>query len=331
MNETATPRASATPQTPAAGGDLDARLATAGGILRRASGDRLRTNVALAPLTSFRLGGPAALYLEADAEADLGAAAEAVGAAAIPWLVLGKGSNVLISDRGFPGLVIRLGKGYRWASADGILIRAGASMPLPALAGTTLANALTGLEFGVAIPASLGGAVRMNAGAHRRCMQDVLQEIDLYSIPGGGPSILAAADAGFSYRRSTLPDGSIVVGATMLLEAGDRDAIRAEMDAARSWRRATQPLAEANCGSVFKNPPGDHAARLVDAAGGKGMTVGGAVVSDKHANFIVARPGATAMDVHLLIERVSALVQERFGVRLEPEVKLVGDFDLASG
>jgi UDP-N-acetylmuramate dehydrogenase len=162
-------------------------------------------------------------------------------------------------------------------------------------------------------------------------MEEVLHEIHLYSITEGAPLVLPVSDAGFGYRRSALPPGSIVVGATIQLRPGEPGDIRREMEAARSWRRATQPLAEPNCGSVFKNPSEDHAARLVEAAGAKGMAVGGAVISEKHANFIVARPGATAADVYRLIEQVSALVRERFGVQLEPEVQRVGDFDMASG
>jgi UDP-N-acetylmuramate dehydrogenase len=194
-----------------------------------------------------------------------------------------------------------------------------------------LSHSLAGLEFGVAIPASLGGAVRMNAGAHTHSMEEVLHDIHVYSISEAARSVLAVSDAAFGYRRSGLPRGSIVVGATIQLRPAEPGDIRREMEAARSWRRATQPLAEPNCGSVFKNPPRDHAARLVEAAGGKGMAVGGAVVSEKHANFIVARPGATAVDVYRLIEQVSALVREHFGIQLEPEVQRVGDFDMASG
>jgi UDP-N-acetylmuramate dehydrogenase len=320
-----TDRAGPTTERPTAG------LETAERILRTACAPRVWASFALAPLTSFRLGGPAALYLEADGETDLAAVAEAVHATGIPWIVLGKGSNVLVSDRGFPGLVIRLGRGYRWTGRDGATLRAGGSMPLPALSGVALSHSLAGLEFGVAIPASLGGSVRMNAGAHGHSMSEVLRDVEVYSIPGAERVVLPAAVAGFAYRRSALPEGSIVVGATVSLRPGERDAIRSEMDAARAWRRATQPLAEPNCGSVFTNPPDDHAARLVEAAGGKGLAVGGAVVSDKHANFIVARPGATASDVYRLIEQVSALVKERSGVQLEREVQLVGDFDVAPG
>jgi UDP-N-acetylmuramate dehydrogenase len=299
-------------------------------ILRTAYGPRLRLAFPLAPLTSFRLGGPAALYVEAESDADLAAVAEALDSTGIPWTVIGKGSNLLVSDRGFSGLVLRLGKGFRWAARNGEELRAGGSMPLPAMSGVALTHSLSGLEFGVAIPASLGGAVRMNAGAHHHSMDEVLRSIDVYSIPQAMRSVLAADEADFAYRHSSLPEGSIVVGATVRLRAGRQEDIRREMEAARSWRRATQPLAEPNCGSVFKNPPGDHAARLVEAAGAKALSVGGASVSEKHANFIVARSGATAEDVHRLIGMVQNVVEQRFGVNLETEVQRVGDFDLAS-
>ena len=302
-------------------------LREAEAMLRAACGPRLRTSFPLAPLTTFRIGGPAALYLEAESDADLMAASLAVQATGLPWVVIGKGSNVLVSDEGFAGLVIRLGKGYRWAARDGLRLHAGGAMPLPALSGVALAHGLAGLEFGVAIPASLGGAVRMNAGAHGHSMHEVLDGIDLYSVPSNAPLRITVGEAGFSYRRSTLPQGTIVVGATVLLHPGHRDSIRKGMDAARNWRRATQPLAEPNCGSVFKNPTDDHAARLVEAVGGKNLSVGGAAVAQKHANFIVAKPGARASDVRQLIQLLQQKVQRQFDIDLEPEVQLVGDFE----
>jgi UDP-N-acetylmuramate dehydrogenase len=203
-------------------------------------------------------------------------------------------------------------------------------MPVPALAGVALAHSLSGLEFGVAIPASLGGAVRMNAGAHRGAMDQVVEQIELYSLADAGRSVLSADQAGFHYRHSALPEATLVVGATVHLQAGEPPDIRRGMDEARAWRKATQPLAEPNCGSVFKNPPGDHAARLAEAVGAKGLALGGAAVSEKHSNFIVARSGATAADVHRLIRLIQDRVAERFGVALEPEVQFIGEFDLAS-
>jgi len=301
----------------------DVRRAEA--ILRAASGDRVRTSFPLAPLTSFRIGGPAALYLEPESEPDLVAAGEAVRETELPFVVLGKGSNVLVGDGGFPGLVLRLGRGYRWAARDGDRLRGGGAMPLPALAGVALAHRLTGLEFGVAIPASFGGAVRMNAGAHGSEVGEVIEDMEVFELLAGTRRTLSATAAGFRYRNTDLPRDGVVVAATARLSVGDAREIRGRMDEARDWRRRTQPIAEPNCGSVFKNPPGDHAARLIEEAGLKGAAVGGASISNKHANFIVAGPGATATDVLALIERAREAVEERTGVRLEPEVHLVGD------
>jgi UDP-N-acetylmuramate dehydrogenase len=302
-------------------------LTRAEGILRAAAGDRVRTAFPLAPLTSFRLGGPAALYLEPESDADLAAAGEAIVATGVPFVVIGKGSNILVSDSGFPGLVLRLGRGYRWVARDGDRLTAGGSIPLPALAGVALRHGLAGLEFGVAIPATLGGAVRMNAGAHGGAMADVLERIVTYRLRDGRVETVRAEEAGFAYRRSVLEDDAVVTGGVVRLETGDANEIRARMDEARDQRRRTQPLAEPNCGSVFTNPEGDHAGRLIEAAGGKGHRVGGASVSLKHANFIVAEPGARSSDVLALIHDIQRLVEDAAGISLESEVKLIGAFD----
>jgi UDP-N-acetylmuramate dehydrogenase len=231
-----------------------------------------------------------------------------------------------VSDEGFSGLVLRLGRGFRWAARDGMRLTAGSAMPLPALANVALQHALAGLEFGVAIPASFGGAVRMNAGAHDGSLDQVVESVEIMTLRDGRTETITASDVGFRYRSTSLPDDAVVIGATVHLEPGQGEDIRRRMDEAREWRRRTQPLAEPNCGSVFTNPLGDHAARLVEAAGAKGMRVGGAAVSTKHSNFIVADAGATASDVVSLIERVQNLVRERSGITLELEVRLVGEF-----
>ncbi len=306
---------------------MNEALARAEGILRAAAGDRIRTTFPLAPLTSFRLGGPAALYLEPESDPDLAAAGEAIVATDIPFVVIGKGSNILVSDAGFPGLVLRLGRGYRWVARDGERLTAGGSIPLPALAGVALRHGLAGLEFGVAIPATLGGAVRMNAGAHGGAMADVLERIVTYRLRDGRGETVEAEEAGFEYRRSSLEEDAVVTGGVVRLKTGDAAEIRARMDEARDWRRRTQPVAEPNCGSVFTNPEGDHAARLIESAGGKGRRVGGASVSLKHANFIVAEPGARSSDVLVLIRDIQRLVEDAAGITLEPEVKLIGAFD----
>jgi UDP-N-acetylmuramate dehydrogenase len=306
---------------------MSTALEVAHRILREGLGDRVRSEVPLAPLTTFRIGGPAALYVEPENDEDLSVVHRAVRESGLPFVVVGKGSNLLIADRGFAGIVLRLGKGYRWAARDRDRLRAGGAMPLPALAGVALRHGLGGLEFGVAIPATLGGAVKMNAGAHDAEMGDVVARVDLFRILDGERVTVGVDEAGFSYRASALPDDAVVLAATLQLHDREPGAIRAGMEDARAWRRRTQPLAEPNCGSVFTNPPGAHAAALIEAAGLKRARIGGAAVSGKHANFIVADPGASAADVVALI----ALVQERVaadsGVRLEPEVRFVGSFD----
>lgn len=299
-------------------------LRRAGEILEVACGPRLRRDVSIAPLTTFRIGGSAALYLEPDSIDDLRAVARAVHETDVPVVVLGKGSNVLVSDRGVAGLVLRLGRGFRWAARDGHRLVAGGAMPLPALAGIALSHGLSGLEFGIAIPATLGGAVRMNAGAHGSSLSDVVERVDVVDLSTGEERVIPAEAAGFRYRGSDLGERSLVVGAVVSLGAGDPIEIRRRMDEARAWRRETQPIAEPNCGSVFKNPDGQHAAALVDAAGCKGLSVGGARVSEKHANFIIAGEGATAADIAALIALVQDRVRESAGVSLEPEVRFVG-------
>lgn len=301
-------------------------LALAEALLREACGDRVRCGFPLAGLTTFRIGGPAGLYLEPQDERDLTAASRAVREAGVAFVVVGKGSNLLVSDAGFDGLVIRLGTGFRWSARESDELVAGGAMPLPALAGVALRHALSGLEFASAIPASLGGAVRMNAGAHGSQMSSVLRSADLYLLDEGRAMTVAVGQMDLSYRSSGLPEAAVVTGARLRLTSGDANRIRREMEVVREWRRSTQPVAEPNCGSVFKNPEGHHAARLIEEMGLKGTRVGGAHVSEKHANFIVANEGATSSDVWSLITLVREVVGRDAGILLEPEVRLVGSF-----
>jgi len=305
-------------------------IARAEAILRGTSGDRVRVGLSIAPLTTFRIGGPAALFLEPESQEDLAAAGRAIAETDVPFVVIGKGSNLLVSDEGFPGLVLRLGRGFRWAGREGATLRAGGSMPVPALAGVAQRHELAGLEFGVAIPATVGGAVRMNAGAHGGAMSDVVSEVDVFRLGSQTAEWLSAEAVGFSYRRSALPDDAVVTAVGVTLAPDGAAQIRARMEEAREWRRRTQPLAEPNCGSVFKNPQGDHAARLIEAAGLKGLRIGGAQVSTKHANFIVAGQDARAHDVVALMHLVQDRVEADAGVHLDPEVHLIGAFADAS-
>ncbi len=302
-------------------GDIAARILT-----ERAHG-RIERDGAIAPLTSYRLGGPADVLLDAAGVDDLEALAAAVDESGVPVLVVGRGSNMLVSDRGFDGIALRLGGGFRWSKASGTTIEAGGAMPLPAIATLAMHHELAGFEFAVAIPASVGGAVRMNAGAHGHEIAEVLSSIEVFVVPESRLRRMTAAEVGFSYRRSDLPGGSIVTAATLTLRPGTTDEIVAGMNEAKEWRRRTQPLNLPNGGSVFKNPPGDHAARLIEQTCGKGMSVGGARVSEVHANFIVTEGGARANDVYTLLRKIQRMVREDTGVELEPELKLIGEFE----
>jgi UDP-N-acetylmuramate dehydrogenase len=288
-----------------------------------ALGPRAERDRPLGPLTTYRVGGPAAVFWEAGSEADLLAARRALFGRRIPVLVVGKGSNLLVADAGFPGLAVRLGPGLSDIGIDGHRARAGGGAGLPVLARRTVEAGLTGLEWAVGVPGSVGGAVRMNAGGHGSDTAAGLVRyrwLDLAHDAGGedGPVRLE-----LGYRRSSISPTEVVVWAEFALAPGPVDAGRAQLAEIVSWRRQHQP-GGSNAGSVFANPPGDSAGRLVDAAGLKGFRMGTARVSEKHANFIQADDGGSADDVHRLIVHVRRTVAERFGVDLRPEVRLIG-------
>jgi len=295
--------------------------------LREAVRGEVTTGARLASFTSFRLGGAAAVLVEAAGEPDLVATAEVAASSGLPVLALGRGSNVLVSDRGFPGIVLRLGKGFEWIADSGDGLEAGGATPLPRLANRAAGRGLTGLEFAVAIPASLGGAVRMNAGAHSSSLSEVLDWVRLYRLGQPAPTVLPAADLGMRYRATQLDDADIVCAARLCLLPAAPGEIAGRMQRYRDHRSATQPAEARNAGSMFKNPPDSSAGRLIEEAGMKGHRAGAAEVSDKHANFFLARPGATAQDVYRLLVEVQAAVLARCGVLLMPEVRLIGRFE----
>ena len=239
-------------------------------------------------------------------------------------LVLGKGSNLLVADGGFPGLCVRLAESFAGSRSRHELVRAGGAAAYPVLARRTAAAGLTGLEWAVGIPGSVGGAVRMNAGGHGAETSDRL-------VPAGRRlmALGSGADRGpppsssSSYRHSALGPDDVVIEASFRLERGDAEAATARIAEIVRWRREHQPGGQ-NAGSVFTNPPGDSAGRLVEAAGLKGLRIGSAAVSDKHANFIQADPGGSADDVRRLIDEVRRLVAERLGVELRTELHLIG-------
>lgn len=296
-------------------------------ILRAGAHGRVERDLPIGPLTSYGLGGEAAVFLEAEGDQDLTALARALGETGLPLLMLGRGSNMLVSDRGFPGIAVRLGAGFRWTRVEGTRIEAGAAVPLPSAAVLAGQHSLAGLEFAVAIPASVGGAVRMNAGAHGHSVGEVLDVVEVFRVEAAIRERISAKQLGFSYRSADLPSDTVVVGAGFRLAAGDAGEIQAKLREARDWRRATQPLNLPNAGSVFKNPPNDAAGRIIERVCGKRLAVGGARISEIHANFIVASQGARADDVYTLIRRIQRRVKEEMAVELEPEVRLVGEFE----
>lgn len=300
---------------------LEERLALAAQIL----GPRARRNVPIGPRTTYRVGGSAALYFEIGSDRDLEVVAGAVAGSGVEVLVLGSGSNLLVADAGFLGLVVVLGPSYSTLSLEiePGLVAAGGSCAYPVLARRSAAAGLRGMEWAVGIPGSVGGGVRMNAGGHGAETADRLVEARVVDLGTGVERRLDAAALGLAYRSSRLSDRELVLEATFRCERGDAEASAREIDSIVRWRRENQPGGR-NCGSVFANPPGDAAGRLVELAGLKGTRVGSAVVSTKHANFIQVDPGGSADDVLRLVDLVRATVAERCGVTLELELRTVG-------
>jgi UDP-N-acetylmuramate dehydrogenase len=286
-------------------------------------GDLARHDVPLGPLTTYRVGGPAALLVEARADEDLARVAAAVGASGAPVLVVGRGSNLLVAEAGFPGIAVVLGEPYAAVEVAATTVRAGGATALPVLARRTAAAGLRGLEWAVGVPGSVGGAVRMNAGGHGSDVAATLAEVRVVDLASGHDGVVAAADLALGYRRSSLPPTAVVVEASFSLHRGDATAATAEVAEIVRWRREHQPGGQ-NAGSVFTNPPGDAAGRLVDVAGCRGLRLGSAQVSPKHANFIQADPGGSADDVAALIVEVRRRVADATGIALRPELRMIG-------
>ncbi len=288
-------------------------------------GERARRRAPLGPLTTYRVGGPAALLIEVERVADLALVRRAVRESGVPVLVVGRGSNLLVADAGFRGLALVLGEGLATIDIDGTVVRAGAATALPVLARRTAAAALTGLEWAVGVPGSVGGGVRMNAGGHGSDIAATLVGARIFDLGADDDAAYEVKrdDLALSYRRSSLTSGQIVIEATFRLRRGDRAESEARIGDIVRWRREHQP-GGSNAGSVFTNPPGDAAGRLVDAAGLKGYRRGTAWVSPKHSNFFQVDDGGSADDVRDLMDEVARIVHDRTGVQLKPEVQLVG-------
>ena len=283
-----------------------------------------RSGERLARHTSFKIGGPAAAFTEPADEAEALVVARAARDHGIPLVVVGLGSNLLVSDRGFDGLVLSLARACRGVRREGDRLAAGAGVSLAKVAHAAARHELSGVEFAVSIPGTVGGAAVMNAGAHGRSAQDVVSAVRVWD-PGRGVVVLPRDDLQYAYRMSRVQRESwVVLDVWFDLTPTPPEVIHRTMRGYMEHRRTTQPVGEKNAGSMFKNPPGDFAARLIEAVGAKGWREGGASVSRLHANFIANDGTATARDVLTLMRRVSAAVQERFHTALTPEVRWVG-------
>lgn len=275
--------------------------------------------------TSWHIGGPADYFLSVGTTDDLIEGVLAAREQALPVFILGGGTNLLVADAGIRGVVIH--NEVDDTSVDGTRISATAGVTMAHVAAVAGRNGIGGLEFAATVPGTVGGAVHGNAGAFGTETKDVVEEVALFD-PATGVSIVEPRELAFRYRYSALKERPevVVLQAAFRGVPSERGAVVAKIKEMANLRMQKQPLRLPNSGSVFKNPPGDHAGRLVEAAGLKGLRVGGAVVSEKHGNFIVNDAEATAADVRALIEEVQRRVFETVGVRLEPEVEFVGEW-----
>lgn len=283
----------------------------------------LERDASFADFIWFRCGGKAEWLLRPADVADLSAFLRDLPAD-VPLFVVGVGSNLIVRDGGVPGVTIRLPKSFAATSVDGTHIRAGAAAMGISVAAAARDAGIAGLEFLRGIPGTIGGAVRMNAGAYGRDMADLLVEATVVTRDGA-VEIWPAEKFGYSYRHSALPDGHIVVDALLRGVPGDKAAIAAEMDRIAAEREASQPLRSRTSGSTFKNPPGQRAWQLVSDAGCRGLMLGGAQVSEKHTNFLINTGNATSADIEALGEEVRRRVREHSGVLLEWEIERVGE------
>ncbi|MDQ1467422.1 MAG: UDP-N-acetylmuramate dehydrogenase, partial [Actinomycetota bacterium] len=306
-------------------GGAVSRLSDVADLLESRLPGRVQRSVPSGSFTTYRVGGPLAVVALIGDDAALDALAGVVRRVDVPVLVVGRGSNLLVADGGFDGVAVVLGDQFERivVDAENASVLAGGSASLPVLARRAAAAGVSGLEFYVGIPGSVGGAVRMNAGGHGRETRDVLVDVDLFELRDGTRSTRAGTSFEFAYRHSNLGDHTVVCAARFSGSSDSPEACGERIDAIVRWRREHQP-GGANAGSVFSNPPGDSAGRLIEATGLKGLRVGGAVVSEKHGNFVVADRSATASDVCGLIDEVRRRVADATGTVLETEVRLVG-------
>lgn len=283
------------------------------------------SDLPVAPLCTYRVGGAARRSVEVGSAAELASLAQAVSAAGVGGrtAVVGRGSNLLVSDSGFDGLLVRLGEGLTEVSVDGTRVLCGGAASLPVVARRTVAESLTGFEWAVGVPGSMGGAVAMNAGGHGSDMSAAVVRVRVHDFATGETHVMSTGQLDFGYRRSAVGMHQVVSEVELDLEPGDRSEGESTISEIVRWRRENQPGGQ-NAGSVFTNPPGDSAGRLIEEAGCKGLRVGTAEVSTKHANFIQADRGGSADDVRALMAEVARRVEADSGVALHAETRMLG-------
>ena len=294
--------------------------------LRDRFGERAAFDAPLAQHTWWKVGGPADALVDVESHDELAEVLRRVFTRRLPVFVLGSGSNLLVGDGGIRGIVLRLGGAFTAlevrAEDGGVVVEAGGSASLPVLCTRVASLGGVGVDGLAGIPATVGGAVRMNAGTDRE-IGEFATDVEVQTPAKPEPHRI---DVAYRYRATTIPRDAIVARARLRFEAGEIAAVRERLQTRLVRRKATQPVAIPNSGSCFRNPPGDHAGRLIEAAGAKGWREGGAEVSPLHANFVVNTGGASARDVATLLTRVHRAVHDRFGVDLHLEVHLVGEF-----
>lgn len=281
-------------------------------------------DVPLGPFTTYKAGGPARLFATPESIEDVVQLIDSGLTRENELLVLGRGSNLVVADAGFNGLVLRLGVGFANVEVKGDRVSAGGATPLPRLARAAVESGVLGLEFFVGVPGSVGGAVRQNAGCFGVETTDRLILATIIDLGTGDTRESSSSDLGLSYRHSNVSSSDLVVSASFQGRPGEAEDGKLLIREITRWRRDNQPGGTLNAGSVFKNPPGTTAGELIDDLGLKGTSVGDVSVSTKHANFFVAGPEATAEDIHRLVARVKDAVFERSGTILEPEIQFVG-------
>lgn len=286
---------------------------------------RVRADEPMSRHTTYRIGGPARYFIEANSLSALARVMEDCARLNVPWALVGQGSNLLVSDKGFDGAVVVLkGEFRRWTfDEERMRYAAGAGMMLSRLVQEAYHQGLSGLEFAVGTPGTIGGALRMNAGTRNQWIGQRVASVTTYSVNGGLRRRLGS-EIEWDYRYSSIPADEVVVECELMVEHGAEVLIRSRMDGALARRKKSQPMGMPSCGSVFRNPAGASVGDLIERAGLKGTSVGGAQISTVHANFIVNKGGATAVDVLELMHLAQDKVKEAYGIELQPEVRFLG-------